>query len=149
MSHELNKLIKDLNSFHQQRNAGQTTMMYLFLCGFRPNTMCAFDQDSRCQPVQVGACSGFTSTAFQEFGLTQVFAQACCLCSQTSPRPHTPNVGNANGQHVRLPDLQEQRLHGRSVWLPGAGQRAVHWHVRATHPALRRQPGTSRVNDVT
>jgi hypothetical protein len=47
----------------------------LFLCGFRPMTRCAIDQDSRCQPVQIGTCSGFTSTAFQEFGLTQVYAQ--------------------------------------------------------------------------
>ncbi len=46
----------------------------LFLCGFRPQTNCVFDVTAKCQLVFVGSCSEFSSTSFQEFGLTTVYA---------------------------------------------------------------------------
>lgn len=46
----------------------------VFLCGYRPGKSCTKDGDTRCQFFQVGNCTQFESNAFEEFGLTEIFA---------------------------------------------------------------------------
>eukprot|EP00049_Salpingoeca_infusionum_P019456 m.361947 g.361947 ORF g.361947 m.361947 type:complete len:1891 (+) comp20020_c0_seq1:168-5840(+) len=47
----------------------------IFLCGFRPKQSCQFDGDSRCQFFKLDFCTQFSSNAFEEFGLTEIYAR--------------------------------------------------------------------------
>eukprot|EP00040_Diaphanoeca_grandis_P036917 m.237891 g.237891 ORF g.237891 m.237891 type:complete len:1772 (-) comp33716_c1_seq2:149-5464(-) len=63
---------------------------FVFLCGFATGIKCQFDSpqagstsEARCQSAKIGVCTEFSSEAFEEFGMTEVYLKVDTVCEGT------------------------------------------------------------------